>query len=172
MIKNLFRQMAGTQIASALTVMLCMFVDSILIGQFLGVDAMTAYGLSNPVLLIFAAIGSMLSAGIQVLCGKTMGSGDQEGTNIVFSSSVILVAVIGVVFLLSPIGTSLLQKLGSGNYMIARFLSSAKNTIPHKVIWTKVDDGVASPILKSVGSAVRLIIYETGMRTPKAPAIP
>ena len=54
--------MLVTQILSAMTVMLCMLVDSMMIGRFLGVDSMTAYGLANPVLLIFAAYGAMLSA--------------------------------------------------------------------------------------------------------------
>ena len=63
MIRKLFRQMLVTQILSAMTVMLCMLVDSMMIGRFLGVASMTAYGLANPVLLIFAAYGAMLSAG-------------------------------------------------------------------------------------------------------------
>ena len=87
MIRKIFRQMLVTQILSAMTVMLCMLVDSMMIGRFLGVDSMTAYGLANPVLLIFAAYGAMLSAGIQVMCGKTMGAGDKEGTNACFSAS-------------------------------------------------------------------------------------
>ena len=52
------------------------------------------------------------------------------------------------------------------------FLSNIKKAIPHKIICTKVEYGVASPILKSVGFAVRLIKYETGIRTPNAPMIP
>lgn len=97
MIKKIFRQMLVTQIVSAMTVMLCMLVDSIMIGRFLGVDSMTAYGLATPVLLVFAAFGSMLSAGIQVMCGKTMGSGDMQATNACFSVSVTLAA--GISFL-------------------------------------------------------------------------
>lgn len=92
MIKKVFRQMLVTQILSAMTVMICMLIDSIMIGRFLGVESMTAYGLATPVLLIFAAFGSMLSAGIQVHCGKTMGSGDMEQTNAGFSSAVVLAA--------------------------------------------------------------------------------
>ena len=97
MIRKIFRQMLVTQIVSAMTVMLCMLVDSIMIGRFLGVDSMTAYGLATPVLLVFAAFGSMLSAGIQVMCGKTMGSGDMQATNACFSVSVALAA--GISFL-------------------------------------------------------------------------
>ena len=116
MIRKIFRQMLVTQILSAMTVMLCMLVDSMMIGRFLGVDAMTAYGLANPVLLIFAAYGAMLSAGIQVMCGKTMGAGDKEGTNACFSVSAVLalsVSIAGMVLVLlfvSPLCT----RLGAG----------------------------------------------------------
>lgn len=97
MIKKLFRQMLFTQILSAMTVTLCMLIDSIMIGRFLGVDAMTAYGLATPLLLVFAAIGSMISAGVQVMCGKTMGCGDREATNGCFTVSVFLTAAISAV---------------------------------------------------------------------------
>ena len=56
MIKRLFKQMLLTQILSSMTVTLCMLIDSMMIGRFLGVDAMTAYGLASPVLLVFAAL--------------------------------------------------------------------------------------------------------------------
>ena len=60
MIKRLFKQMLLTQILSSMTVTLCMLIDSMMIGRFLGVDAMTAYGLASPVLLVFAARRQML----------------------------------------------------------------------------------------------------------------
>ena len=60
---------------------MCLLIDSIMIGRFLGVDSMAAYGLSNPLLLAFAAIGSMVSAGVQVMCSKSLGSGDQKANN-------------------------------------------------------------------------------------------
>lgn len=97
MIKRVFRQMLVTQILSSMTVMICMLIDSIMIGRFLGVDSMTAYGLATPVLLVFAAFGSMLSAGIQVKLGKTMGSGDMEGTNGCYTVSFFLAAAVSVI---------------------------------------------------------------------------
>ena len=117
MIKRVFRQMLFTQIMSAMTVMICMVIDSIMIGRFLGVEAMTAYGLASPVLLVFAAFGSMLSAGIQVFCGKAMGNGDMDETNAGFSTSVVLVAAVSLagvlaVFLFS---SPLCTLLGAGD---------------------------------------------------------
>ena len=97
MIRKLFKQMLVTQILSSMTVMLCMLVDSIMIGRFLGVDSMTAYGYATPILLVFAALGNMVSAGVQVMCGRTMASGDKDGTDACFSMSVFLAVAISVV---------------------------------------------------------------------------
>ena len=116
MINKLFRQMLATQIVSAMTVTICMLIDSILIGRFLGVNAMTAYGLANPLLLIFAAMGSMISAGVQVMCGKTVGRGDREATNGCFTVSAFLAAAISLVGLVLVLAllTPLTSLLGAG----------------------------------------------------------
>ena len=116
MLRKIFRQMLITQIVSATTVTICMLVDSIMIGRFLGMDSMTAYGLATPVLLVFAAFGSMLSAGIQVMCGKTMGAGDREGTNACYSASLVMagiVAAVGLALVLALSGP-LTTVLGGG----------------------------------------------------------
>lgn len=113
MIKKLFRDMLLTQIVSSMTVTLCMLIDSIMIGRFLGVDSMSAYGLASPLLLVFAALGSMISSGVQVMCGKTMGKGDRKATDECFTVSAILVAsisaigLIAVFVFLDPITTML-----------------------------------------------------------------
>ena len=117
MIRKLFRQMMVTQIVSSMTVTLCMLIDSIMIGRFLGVDAMAAYGFSQPVLLAFAAPGAMISAGIQVVCGRTLGGGDREGTDACFTVSAALTALIsavGLVFVLLFAGP-LCTLLGAGD---------------------------------------------------------
>ena len=116
MIRKVFRQMLLTQILSSLTVMICMFVDSVIIGRFLGVNAMTAYGLTNPILLIFAAFGSMLSAGIQVRCGKTMGRGDRDATDACYTTSLLFgggAAFLGLILILILAGP-LSTLLGAG----------------------------------------------------------
>lgn len=119
MIRKVFRQMLVTQIVSAMTVMICMLIDSIMIGKFLGVDSMTAYGLATPILLVFAAFGSMLSAGIQVMCGKTMGSGDMKATNACFSVSMFLAAAVSVIGLIAVLlfTNPICVLLGAGNPM-------------------------------------------------------
>ena len=97
MINKLFKQLLISQIVSAMAVTLCLLVDSIMIGRFLGVDSMAAYGLANPVLLIFAAFGSMLSSGIQVVCSKAMGNGNNNLLNGFFTMAVTIAAVFSVI---------------------------------------------------------------------------
>ncbi len=97
MIRKLFQQMVASQIVSAMAVTLCLLIDSIIICRFLGVEAMAAYGLTSPVLLFFAAFGSLLSTGIQVVCSKAMGSGDEKKINRCFSLSIILVTVFSLI---------------------------------------------------------------------------
>ena len=113
MIKKLIRQMLAAQVLSALTVSLCLLIDNIMIGRFLGVDGITAYGLANPVLLLIGARGSMLSAGIQVTCSKSLGRGSQEETNAGYSSAIALTLLLSalltalVLLLKGPLSTLL-----------------------------------------------------------------
>ena len=100
MIRRLIRQMLTAQILSALTVSLCLLIDSIMIGRFLGDRALTAYGLANPVLLIIGAVGSTLCAGAQVSCSRSLGRGDQTETDVGYSSAVATAAVFSLAFMI------------------------------------------------------------------------
>jgi len=98
MIRKLVRQMLSAQIFSALAVSLCLLVDNIMIGRFFGEPGMAAYTLANPLLLSIGAIGSLLAAGVQVACGKSLGSGSQEETNVGYSSAVAFGAAVSAGF--------------------------------------------------------------------------
>lgn len=124
MIKKLFRQMSGTQIISAMTTTLCLLIDSIVIGRLLGVDAMSAYGITSPLLIIFTALGTMMTSGVQVQLGKTMGRGDVSGANACYSTSVLMSLTLAAVWLLLvyAAGNPLCTLLGAGK-------PSAENTV-------------------------------------------
>ena len=98
MIRKLIRQMLSAQIFSALAVSLCLLVDNIMIGRFLREEAMAAYSLANPLLLSIGAIGTLLSAGVQVACGKSLGSGSQEETNAGYSAAMAVSAAVSLLF--------------------------------------------------------------------------
>ena len=99
--ESTLKNMLLAQIVSSAAVTVCMHVDSIMIGQFLGVDAVAAYGLASPVLFIFAAFGALLSTGIQVVCSKSITRGDEETTNDCYTSSIILALTVSVVGMLA-----------------------------------------------------------------------
>lgn len=99
MIRKLIRQMLSAQVFSALAVSLCLLVDNIMIGRFLKDEAMAAYSLANPLILSIGAIGTLLAAGVQVACGKSLGVGSQEETNAGYSTALAVSAVVSAVFM-------------------------------------------------------------------------
>ena len=103
MIRKIVRQMLTAQVFSALTVSLCLLIDSVMIARFLGEEAIAAYGLSNPLLLAIGAIGTLLAAGIQVTCSKSLGRGLQEETNAGYSSALVATGAISAVFLVAAL---------------------------------------------------------------------
>ena len=98
MIRKLVRQMLTAQIFSALAVSLCLLIDIVVIGRYLGDKAMAAYQLANPMLLSIGAVGTLLSAGVQVVCSKTLGSGSREETNAGYSSAVAVAVAVSLLF--------------------------------------------------------------------------
>ena len=100
MIRKLVRHMLAAQILSSLTVTLCLLIDSIMVGRFLGRRALTAYGLASPLLLVIGAVGTMLCTGIQVACGRSLGRGDREQTDIGYSSAVAAAAAVSLAVML------------------------------------------------------------------------
>ena len=98
MIRKLIRQMLTAQIFSALAVSLCLLIDIVVIGRFLGDEAMAAYQLANPLLLCIGAIGTLLSAGVQVSCGRSLASGSRKETNSGYSSALAVAGIISFLF--------------------------------------------------------------------------
>ncbi|MBR2824558.1 MAG: ATP-binding protein [Clostridia bacterium] len=117
MIHKLIKQMLAAQIFSALTVSVCLLIDNVMIGRFLGEEAIAAYGLANPMLLAVGAVASLLSAGVQVVCSRYLGMGQQEEANRGYSSAVAIAAVISVssMALILIFRTPLTRLLGAGS---------------------------------------------------------
>ena len=115
-VERLYRKMAFAQIASATTVTFCLLIDSFVIGRLLGSTALSAYGLSSPLLQIYAAFGNMLVCGVQVICGKYMGSGDREGMDRCFSTSIAVALILSALALAAVMfgGKALVALLGAG----------------------------------------------------------
>ena len=100
MIKKLTKQMLLAQVLSVLTTSICMLVDSLVIGRCLGVGAVASYGLSSPILLIIGGIGTILSAGVQASCSKSIGQGLIDEANKGYASAVGTALGVSAFFLL------------------------------------------------------------------------
>ena len=117
MIRKLIRQMLSAQIFSALAVSVCLLVDNIMIGRFLKEQAMAAYSLANPLVLCIGAIGTLLSAGVQVACGKSLGAGSREETNAGYSTSLAVSAAVSLFFMAAVLlfAPFLARAMGAGD---------------------------------------------------------
>ena len=100
MISKLVRRMLVAQVLSALTVSLCLLIDNMMIGRYLGVPALAADSLANPLLLALGAVGTILATGVQVACGKSLGKGSQAETNVCYSTAVMTALAFSVTFAL------------------------------------------------------------------------
>ncbi len=165
MIQKLFKQMVISQIISAMAVMLCLVIDSIMISRFLGTEAMAAYQFANPVLLVFAAFGSLLSSGIQVVCSRAMGKGDEDKINRCYSLSVLIaggVSLLGVVLVIvfaEPLCVLLGAKEGTEAFRLTKdyligFVLGAPFFIAAQIL---------VPFLQMAGQRIRLVAAVLGM---------
>ena len=165
MIRKLIRQMLAAQTLSALTVSLCLLIDNIMIGRFLGVQAIAAYGLANPILLVIGAIGSMLAAGVQVACSKSLGSGSKEETDRGFSSAIGLMLGISLAFMLvvlllrNPLATA----MGAGSE--GELYNQTRDYLAGFIIGAPGSMGalVLVPFLQMAGQSSLLIVAVLGM---------
>lgn len=164
MIKKLVRQMLSAQILSALTVSLCLLIDNIMIGRFLGERALTAYGLSSPVLMVIGAVGSMLCAGAQVACGKSLGRGDQRETNAGYSSAVAVAAAfsLSLVLLVALFRMPLARLMGADDPAL---LSETGSYMAGFIIGAPASMGalILVPFLQMAGQSGLLIAAVLGM---------
>ena len=122
MIRRLIRQMLTAQVFSALTVSLCLLIDSVMISRFLGEDAVAAYGYANPLLLAIGAVGTLLASGIQVVCSRALGRGDQEEANAGYSSAVFAAGCASLLFVLIVI---------PGREVLAAAMGAGKDGVRH-----------------------------------------
>lgn len=72
-------------------------INGLVIGNYLSFEAMSALGLVTPVIGFLSALASIVSGGAGILCGKFMGKGDSDKVDQVFSISMIISFVCGLV---------------------------------------------------------------------------
>ena len=102
-IRNTFYIQLAAFILLSLSSSVGSMVDGVVIGQFLGVDSIAAFGIINPLMIAFSIIGAVVSAGARNRFTRLLGAGKTEHARNVFSLACILSAGIAaalMVFLL------------------------------------------------------------------------
>ena len=81
-IRNTFTASMLAYTVASLTTSIVSLIDGVVIGQFLGVDSMAAFGLVSPILIVFALIGAVLASGARnrftILIGLRMAIGSAK----------------------------------------------------------------------------------------------
>lgn len=88
-IKKVFRKYLLFSILSCIASPLSMMVDGIVIGNFLGKEAMAAAGLVSPLYIFLSAFSGIIASGSISLCGQYIGKDQPEKVNRIFSSAVL-----------------------------------------------------------------------------------
>ncbi len=84
-------------------------VDGLFVSNFAGKTAFASINLIMPVLMILGSIGFMMGTGGSALVAKTLGEGDSEKANKIFSMVVYFTAIVGAV--ISVAGFALLEPI-------------------------------------------------------------
>ena len=124
-IRNTFYAQLAAYVASALTSTLGSFTDGVIIGRFLGVDSIAAFGIVSPLIVVFSLAGSIVSTGARNRFVRLVGSGDIKEAQGVFSLACVLGVGIATLMMLviclfaTPI-TRLLGATGSVAYLLPK----------------------------------------------------
>ncbi len=80
--------------------------------NYVGIDAMSAVGLYSPLNMLLSAIYSILAGGCAIICGKYLGSNQQDKLQEVFSLDLMLGTGISLIFVGAFAGMSLFDLTG------------------------------------------------------------
>lgn len=97
-------------------------VDGLFVSNVVGKTAFAAINLVMPFLMVFGGIGFMIGTGGSAIVARTLGEGDRERANRIFSMLIYVTVVVGVIF--SAIGITFLEP-------IARLLGADDAMIPY-----------------------------------------
>lgn len=100
-VRNLYRSFVIVSIMSALTATVGMLVDNVVVGRFLGSDALGAMGVVQPLSLLFSAFGNICSGGGTARASQALGRGDRAQVNRIFTVTVLFAFLSGSVLMIA-----------------------------------------------------------------------
>ena len=128
LIRSSFSGILTVNTISMVSGILCVMIDAIVTGRFLGADAMAASGLLQPVVMLCNVFGALFGPGVGIICTRFLGMARRERVNQVFSIVMIALVLCGsvlsvVLFAASP---AIAAALGgkAGNLEIAPMIAA------------------------------------------------
>lgn len=175
-VKRLYISFVIVSILSALTATAGMLIDNIIVGSFLGDNALGAMGIIGPISLIFSAFGNICSGGGTARASQALGKGDADKMQQIFSVTMIFVIISGA--LLMVVGliftTQIAQLLGaqgsllepSVDYLRGYFLGAIPTIMTTALMgFVKIDGSPRLPLLCILVMTVANIALDVAMVT-------
>ncbi|MBR2759731.1 MAG: ATP-binding protein [Solobacterium sp.] len=134
-IRTLFLRLLPIQIFVVMSSYLSNIINGLVIGNYLSPGAMIGLGLVTPVLNIITSVSMIVAGGAGILCGNYMGKGESDKVNQVYSISLEMLVISGVVISLCFFMAA---------EPLAHFLKASSEAFPETVAYIR---GVAASIL-------------------------
>lgn len=99
-IRQQFRRFILAYILTALSACLGNIVSSIIAGNMIGADAVSAINLSKPVTQLYYTLHLLLTAGSGMLVAYALGKNNREHASHIFTQAIVCVTIISVLFIL------------------------------------------------------------------------
>lgn len=96
-VPSLFRHFAIPGVISSLSMCLYGIIDGIILGQFIGPNAMAAVNMASPIFNIVSCLAILIAIGGNTLVGISLGGQDREKANHYFNNAVTALFVIAAV---------------------------------------------------------------------------
>ncbi|MCR5587780.1 MAG: ATP-binding protein [Lachnospiraceae bacterium] len=114
LVKKTFVNMLIVNAISLVSGIVCVMVDSIVTGQFLGAQAVTAVGLLTPVTMIINVFGVLFGPGLGIVCTRYIGMAKPKRVIEVYSVVITALIIVGTIvsITLYVIAPSLSNQLG------------------------------------------------------------
>lgn len=97
LVKKTYYSFVVVAILSSLTATVGILIDNIIVGRYLGSDALGAMGIVGPVSLVFSAIGNICSGGGGARAAQALGRGDRQQFCLIFTTNTLFVLAVGAV---------------------------------------------------------------------------
>ncbi|MBQ6560578.1 MAG: ATP-binding protein [Erysipelotrichaceae bacterium] len=111
-IRKLMIRLLPIQILLALVGSINAIVSGYFAGNYVGIDALSAVALYSPLSMLLGAIYSILAGGCAIICGRYLGSNQQDKLQGVFSLDLVLSTLISILFIILFVGMSLFDLTG------------------------------------------------------------